>query len=190
MGDGVNTNVEALHEIKNSLVRFQERIAPLQGELTQAFQKIDEQLADGVKRKLRQIEERQRKGTEEGRTDSFACDTCRGRIRLKILGDTTHCREAGCNGTLHRVYTDRRYSSTQHNNDKEELEQIRQVVNNYNQQKTNFLQLFSSFFSSEAGDVNRGVASLTSCISILEQYLGTDISIDAGCDQEETKKKR
>ena len=65
MGDGVNTNVEALHEIKNSLVRFQERIAPLQSELTQAFQEIDEQLADGIKRKLRQIEERQRKGTAE-----------------------------------------------------------------------------------------------------------------------------
>lgn len=52
---------------------------------------------------------------------------------------------------------------------------MRQVVNNYNQQKADFLQLFSSFFSSEAGDVNRGVASLASCISILEQYLGTDI---------------
>lgn len=49
MGDGVNTNVEALHEIKNSLVRFQERIQPLQGDLRQAFQEIDEQLADGVK---------------------------------------------------------------------------------------------------------------------------------------------
>ena len=69
MGDGVNTNVEALHEIKNSLVRFQERIQPLQGDLRQAFQEIDEQLADGVKRKMRQIEERQRKETEEGRTD-------------------------------------------------------------------------------------------------------------------------
>lgn len=40
MGDGVNTNVEALHEIKNSLVRFQERIQPLQGDLRQAFQCI------------------------------------------------------------------------------------------------------------------------------------------------------
>ena len=47
MGDGVNTNVEALYEIKNSLVRFQERISPLQSELTQAFQEIEEQLADG-----------------------------------------------------------------------------------------------------------------------------------------------
>lgn len=190
MSDGVNTNVEALHEIKNSLVRFQERIVPLQGELTQAFQEIDEQLADGIKRKLRQIEERQRKGTDEGRTDSFACDTCGGRICLKVLGDTTHCREAGCNGTLHRVYTDRSYSSAQRNNDKEELEQMRQVVNTYNQQKADFLQLFSSFFSSEAGDVNRGVASLASCISILEQYLGTDISLDEGYELEETKKKR
>lgn len=188
MGDGINTNVEVLHEIKNSLVRFQERTQPLLGELTQTFQAIDEQLADGIKRKMRQIEERQRKGTEEGRTDSFACDTCPGRIRLKIQGDTTHCREAGCSGTLHRVYTDRTYSSAQRNNDKEELEQIRRVVNNYNQQKADFLQLFSSFFSSEAGDVNRGVASLASCISILEQYLGTDISLDVGYDQEESKK--
>lgn len=190
MGDGVNTNVEALHEIKNSLVRFQERISPLQGELSQAFQEIDEQLAEGIKRKLRQIEERRRKGTEEGRTDSFACDTCGGRIRLKIMGDTTHCREAGCNGTLHRVYTDRSYSSAQRSNDQEELEQMRQVVNNYNQQKADFLQLFSSFFSSEAGDVNRGVASLAGCISILEQYLGTDISLDGGYEQEDSKKKR
>ena len=76
------------------------------------------------------------------------------------------------------------------NYDKEELEQMRQVVNNYNQQKADFLQLFSSFFSSEAGDVNRGVASLASCISILEQYLGTDILLDAGYEPEEAKKKR
>lgn len=190
MGGGVNTNVEALHEIKNSLVRFRERITPLQGELMQTFQEIDEQLADSIKRKMRQIEERQRKGTAEGRTDSFACDICGGRIYLKIMGDTTHCREAGCNGTLHRVYTDRSYSSAQRNNDKEELEQLRRVVNNYNQQKSDFLQLFSSFFSSEVGDVNGGVASLVSCISILEQYLGTDILIDAGYEHEETKKKR
>ena len=106
------------------------------------------------------------------------------------MGDTTHCREVGCNGTLHRVYTDRCYSSVPRNYDKEELEQMRQVVNNYNQQKADFLQLFSSFFSSEAGDVNRGVASLASCISILEQYLGTDILLDAGYEPEEAKKKR
>lgn len=190
MGDGVNTNIESLHEIKDSLVRFQERTAPLQGELIQAFQEIEEQLADGVKQKMRQIEERQRKGTEEGRTDTFACDTCGGRIRLRIMGDTTHCREAGCNGTLHRVYTDRSYSSAQRNNDREELDQIRRAVNNYNQQKTAFLQLFTMFFSSEAGNVDRGVASLSSCISILEQYLGTTISIDVGVEQEEAKKKR
>lgn len=187
MGDEVNTNVEVLHEIKNSLVRFQERIAPLQGELTQVFQEIDEQLADSIKRKMRQIEEHQ-KGSAKGRTDSFVCDICGGRIMLKIGGDTTHCREAGCNGTLHRVYTDRSYSSTQRNNDKEELERLRRIVNSYNQQKADFLQLFSSFFLSEADDVNQGVTSLASCISILEQYLGTDISMDVGYDKKETKK--
>ena len=58
MGNGVNTNIEALHEIKDSLVRFQERIAPLQSELTQAFQEIDEQLSQSVKLKMRQLDKR------------------------------------------------------------------------------------------------------------------------------------
>ena len=190
MGNGVNTNIEAQHEIKDSLVRFQERIAPLQSELTQAFQEIDEQLSQSVKLKMRQLEERQRRGTDEGRTDTFACDTCPGKIRLLIRSDTTHCREQGCNGTLHRVYTDRTYSSEQRRKDIDELEQLRQMVNNYNQQKNEFQHLFASFFSSEAGNADRGIASLASCISILEQYLGTTISFDAGLEQDEAKKKR
>lgn len=189
MGNGVNTNIEALHKIKDSLVRFQERIAPLQSELTQAFQEIDEQLSQSVKLKMRQLEERQRRGTNEGRTDTFACDTCPGKIRLLIRSDTTHCREQGCNGTLHRVYTDRTYSSEQRRKDIDELEQLRQMVNNYNQQKNEFQHLFASFFSSEAGNADRGIASLASCISILEQYLGTTISFDAGLEQDEAKKK-
>ena len=189
MGNGVNTNIEALHEIKDSLVRFQERIAPLQSELTQAFQEIDEQLSQSVKLKMRQLEERQRRGTNEGRTDTFACDTCPGKIRLLIRSDTTHCREQGCNGTLHRVYTDRTYSSEQRRKDIDELEQLRQMVNNYNKQKNEFQHLFASFFSSEAGNADRGIASLASCISILEQYLGTTISFDAGLEQDEAKKK-
>ncbi|MCD8052709.1 MAG: hypothetical protein LUF00_01385 [Lachnospiraceae bacterium] len=189
MGNGVNTNIEALHEIKDSLVRFQERIAPLQSELTQAFQEIDEQLSQSVKFKMRQLEERQRRGTDEGRTDTFACDTCPGRIRLLIRSDTTHCREQGCNGTLHRVHTDRTYSSEQRRKDMDELEQLRQMVNNYNQQKNEFQHLFASFFSSEAGNAYRGIASLASCISILEQYLGTTISFDAGLEQDEAKEK-
>lgn len=188
MGNGVNINIEALHEIMDSLVRFQERIAPLQSELTQAFQEIDEQLSQSVKLKMRQLEERQRRGTDEGRTDTFACDTCSGRIRLLIRSDTTHCREQGCNGKLHRVYTDRTYSSEQRRKDMDELEQLRQLVNSYNQQKNEFQHLFASFFSSEAGNTDRGIASLASCISILEQYLGTTISFDAGLEQDEAKK--
>ena len=148
----------------------------MQNELTQAFQEIDEQISQNVKLKLRQIEERQRKGTDRGRTDTFACDTCSGRIRLLINSDTTHCRENGCNGTLHR--------------DMDELEQLRRTVNNYNEQKNEFQHLFASFFSSEAGNADRGIATLSSCISILEQYLGTTISFNADLEQGDAKKKR
>ena len=45
------------------------------------------------------------------------------------------------------------------------------TVNNYNEQKNEFQHLFASFFSSEAGNADRGIATLSSCISILEQYL-------------------
>ena len=187
MGNGVNTNIEALHEIKDSLVRFQERIAPLQSELTQAFQEIDGQLTQSVKVKMRELEERQRRGTSEGRTDTFVCDTCSGRIRLLIRNDTTHCRERGCNGTLHRVYTDCTYSSDQRRKDMDEIDQLRQMVKDYNQQKNEFLHLFTSFFSSEASNADRGIASLSGCISILEQYLGTTILFDAGFEEGEAK---
>ena len=101
----------------------------MQNELTQAFQEIDEQISQNVKLKLRQIEERQRKGTDRGRTDTFACDTCSGRIRFLINSDTTHCRENGCNGTLHRVYTDRTYSSKQRREDMDELERSTITMN-------------------------------------------------------------
>lgn len=36
-------------------------------------------------------------------TDTFVCDTCGCRMMLKILGDKTHCRADGCNGTMRRV---------------------------------------------------------------------------------------
>ena len=188
MGNEVNTNVEALYEIKNSLVRFQNRIQPLQNTMIQIFNTIDEELSDGIKRKMRQIEERKKRGLEEGRTDSFVCDICGVRMPLRIIGDNTSCRAEGCNGTMHRFYTDQGYTSAQRSNDREEIEQLKIVVNNYNRQKTDFQQLFLSFFTSEAGDVDRGVASLSGCIALLEQYLSINISFGTINEQEEVKK--
>lgn len=72
----------------------------------------------------------------------------------------------------------------------DELEQLRRTVNNYNEQKNEFQHLFASFFSSEAGNADRGIATLSSCISILEQYLGTTISFNADLEQGDAKKKR
>lgn len=70
----------------------------------------------------------------------------------------------------------------------DELEQLRRTVNNYNEQKNEFQHLFASFFSSEAGNADRGIATLSSCISILEQYLGTTISFNADLEQGDAKK--
>lgn len=186
MADVVNTNVEALRVIKESLIKFQERINPLQRELVCSFDEIDHQLVDGYKRYERQLEERRRKGSEEGQTDSFACDRCGGRIRLKIMGDTTRCRENGCGGTLHRVYADSTYTKQQRERDKEDLQEMQKLIKSYSEQKSQMIALFSNFFSSDAGDMESRKLSLGKCIDSLDQYLSLNIDINVA----ETCKKK
>ena len=176
MSDSVSTNVEALKAIRESLIAFQERIQPLQNELIQSFEKIDEELIQNYKRYERQLEERRRRGTQEGRTDSFECEKCHGRIMLKILGDTSHCREAGCNGIIHRVYRDSTYTKEQRSNDREDLEEIRRLIKNYAEEKKKLIALFVDFFSSEAGNIDARKASLARCIDLLDQYLNLDLN--------------
>lgn len=187
MADVVNTNVEALRAIKDSLIKFQERISPLQGELSRSFDEIDQQLVENYKRYERKLEERRRKGSEEGMTDSFACDKCGGRIRLKIQGDTTRCRENGCNGSLHRVYTNNTYTKQQRERDKEELNEMRSLIKAYSEQKGQMVSLFANFFSSDAGDLESRKLSLGKCIDALDQYLNLDVDVNV---VETGKKKR
>ena len=183
MGESINTNSKALYEIRNSLIRFQKRIDPLQKQLSQVFCEIDEQIGEGVKRKISLIKEKKFQEINDNQCDSFVCDTCQGRIHLKIIGNTTHCREKGCNGMLHRVITDQ--NDYVEKKCKEELEQIRKIVSQYQQQKIEFLQLFASFFSMESSHFNESILTLSRCIDILEKYLS--ISFDIESTQENKK---
>ena len=186
MTGAVNTNVEALKAIRDSMCRFQERIQPLQGELVQSFELIDEELLRNYKQFERQLEERRRRGTQDGQTDTFACDRCGSRIRLKIRGDTTNCREQGCHGTLHRVYRDNSYSGEQRRKDIEEMEEIRSLIKDYAEQKAQMITVFSEFFTSDAGDIDARKMTLGRCIELLEDYLSTDLFL--GTDSYSKKK--
>lgn len=76
MAEIVNTNVEALYEILDSLHQFQENIAPLQGELQRVFHEIDEQINEGIKRELRKVEIRQQMREQKSQMEAFyCCDT-------------------------------------------------------------------------------------------------------------------
>ncbi len=177
MADNVNTDIAALQEIKKSLVDFREQLTPLKQRLLEYFDNQDYQIKREYERRAAEIEERHRKGSDEGRTDSFSCDTCGGRIMLKILGDTTKCRENGCNGTLHRVYLDNTYSSEQRQRDIQELKEMKETIERYSKSKDEFVNVLNNFFTSEMDGLDSAGVNLTKCISVLEEYLGLNISI-------------
>lgn len=182
MPNGVNTDSAPLYAIRQALVEFNDNNASVYTRITGVFQYIDEQLITVGRRRLAEIDERQRKGTDDGRTDSFACDTCGGRIMLKVMGDSTRCRESGCNGTLHRVYRDRTYDSAQRNRDIEELNELKNLMQQYQGEKESFLQELKNFASSSPD----ALSMISKSIMKLEDYLNLNISSDFNGDAQAT----
>lgn len=123
MADGINTDIEALYEIRNALVRFHSRIVPLQNSADRVFQSIDEQIAVRAKQLLAEIAD----------------------------------KKAGA---------------------EEELRRLLEASREYEAEREEFSRLFKVFFVSENDNSEGNLATLGRCIGILEQYLGTDISID------------
>lgn len=177
MPNGVNTNPSPLYAIRQALVEFREDVNSINARCGNLLQNIDEQIYHSANREITEIEERQRKGSDEGRTDSFACDTCGGRIMLLIRDDSSHCRESGCRGTIRRVYTDSTYSSSQRQRDIDELQEIKQLLERYSRQKEDFAENFSRFVQG-AGDTRDASGLISSAIIKLEDYLNLDITVN------------
>lgn len=180
MPNGINTDTAPLYAIRQALVEFKDNTDSVYARINGVFQYIDEQLMIVGRRRLAEIEEHQRKGTDDGRTDSFACDTCGGRIMLKVMGDSTKCRESGCNGTIHRVYRDRTYDSVQRNRDMEELNELRKLMQEYRNEKEEFLNELKNFIGSN--DAANAINIVSKSIMKLEEYLGLSISPDSSND--------
>lgn len=173
MSNVVNTDTAPLYAIRRALVEFQEDVGSVNVRLRECFQYIDEQLNIAVNKKKREIEERQRKGSEEGRSDTFICRTCGGHLKLKVYGDSTHCREAGCNGTMRRYEGQHDYDKERR--DRDEMEEIERLVREYSNEKENLIAAFG-VFSGNSGDTSAAVSSVSLSIEKLEDYLGVDIS--------------
>ncbi len=128
MAGKIHTDSEALYAIRNAIVRFADDFQNSQSNFINCFERLNDQTNDyqrnleakfesasdekrKIENQLEELEEQeaivdgQIRQLNEGKTDSFACDTCPTRMMLKVMGDTTPCKSSsGCNGTMHRVY--------------------------------------------------------------------------------------
>lgn len=186
MADIVNTNVEGLYAIRDSLVKFQEQMGSVQKEFIEAFSELESQMLTNARRKIQEIEERQHERDKKRRTDSFSCPQCGVRIILKINSDTAPCSEAHCNGVMRRVYLQSDYTREQQKRDKQELAAIREALDSYKKQKEEFVEVFRSFFTKEIANANKGTVTLGTCITVLEEYLSLDITNGSQSGQHET----
>lgn len=125
MAGKIYTDIEALYGIREAIVKFVEDILTAQEDFAGVFAKINFQINSRIMQ-LKNAEEEwtgfiirtQNEYEEEknaaernrgGKTDSFCCRKCGGCILLKIMGDETRCRKAGCNGVAVRVYNNSEY---------------------------------------------------------------------------------
>lgn len=115
MSENVDTNIHALYEIRNALVRFHARIGSLQTQFDRFFRHIDEQLSSQAPHKAKAVSDER---------------------------------------------------------DKDSLKRFRDTIQDYSAQQEKFSRLFQSFFAAEADMSTEKLATIRSCIDILEQYLG------------------
>lgn len=163
MAEKVHTDSEALYAVRGAIVRFADNFQNSQSNFANCFEGLNNQIGDYVRNieikldelseeinkvdcQLEELEEQKRivgnqiNQTNDGRTDSFACDTCSTRMMLKVMGDTTPCKSSsGCNGTMHRVYNNSECHKYQVAN-----EQISEKIKYLLQQKEDLQKQFSN----------------------------------------------
>lgn len=132
----VYTDVEALHGIRDAVIKLGDQMTAAQQDFKRNFGQMSEQISDHIRRIDREIESIEQDPNAEGRTDSFCCKKCGGRIMLKVMGDETHCREEGCDGIARRVYNNEKVRENRRKID--DLEQKRNFLKNTNDSLTNY----------------------------------------------------
>ena len=97
------TDAEALYGIRDAVSKLNSGIEESRKRFVSVFSDLDDQICRYLQKKERELEGKVAETSNEGRTDTFRCTKCGGRVMLKILGDETRCRESGCNGIAKRV---------------------------------------------------------------------------------------
>lgn len=154
MAERIHTDIEALYDIKEAILKFSENIQISRSDFVNCFgemeyqittyyaelQEAEEELTSQINQACSQYEDEKKASEQcrEGRTDSFCCRKCGGHIMLKIMTDETQCREAGCDGIAVRVYNNTEYQQHIHKMEqiKHQVDDMRQKVQRINQEST------------------------------------------------------
>ena len=164
------TDAEALYGIRDAVSKLNSGIEESRKRFVSVFSDLDDQICRYLQKKERELEGKVAETSNEGRTDTFRCTKCGGRIMLKILGDETRCRESGCNGIAKRVYTNSDVNARAQRqriiDDIERARIIRAKINECCERICNLLDLNSS----SGVDTENVAYTVNSWIGLLNSY--------------------
>lgn len=170
----VHTDVEALYGIREAVVKLGEQMVAAQSNFQRSFGQLSDQITDHIRSIDSELDSMVQDFEPEGRTDSFCCQKCGGRIMLKILGDETHCREEGCDGIARRVFDDSRVYEYRRRRDeleskKEGLLNSRRQFDDYGEYVVSLLDVNGSIGES-GSNFEHFVKTINHWLETLEDY--------------------
>jgi len=231
MAGKVHTDSEALYAVRAAIIRFADCIQNSQSNFVNCFEKLNNQIGDysrnieialdelsdeirKVDCQLDELDEQKRivgnqiNQATDGRTDSFACDTCPTRMMLKVTGDATPCKSSsGCNGTMHRVFNNserhkyqvakeqisekekyllqqKEYLQKQLINIKSEQEECSALKNQFLRQQDAIMSLMMLDSST---DVDSTISFIDNAIKSLDDYQAVTFDIDTENEKKKTR---
>lgn len=187
----VHTDVEALYGIRKAVIKLGDQMTIAQQNFKRDFEQMSEQISDHISRIDREIESVEQDPNAEGKTDSFCCKKCGGRIMLKVLGDETHCREEGCDGVARRVYNNAKVQENRRKIDA--LEQQCNYLKNTNDSLGNYASYICSLLNTNGATDGSGfntehfIYTLNLWLTILDDYNAMQFTTEMSNDEEVKK---
>lgn len=230
MAGKVHTDSEALYAVRGAIIRFADDFQNSQSNFANCFERLNNQIGDYIRStenkldvlseekskvdcQLEELEEQKRivdnqiNQMNDGRTDSFACDTCPTRMMLKVMGDTTPCKSSGCNGTMHRVFNNSERHKYQVTNGQisekikyllQQKEDLQKQISNLESEQKECINLNNEFHKQQDVimammaldsnvDTDSTISFIDNAIKNLVDYQSVTFDIDAEGEKKKTR---
>ncbi len=231
MAGKVHTDSKALYAVRGAVIRFADNFQNSQSNFANCFEGLNNQIGDYIRNieikldelseekskvdcqleelvEQRRIVDNQINQMNDGRTDSFACDTCSTRMMLKVMGDTTPCKSSsGCNGTMHRVFNNSERHKYQVANEQilekiknllQQKEDLQKQISNVEREQKECVDLKNEFQRQQdeimammtldsSADVNSTISFIDNAIKNLNDYQAVTFDVDTESEKKKTR---